>query len=441
MKVISRTIFLGLWFKYQTHPRVLASGDEECGLNSTVNLWNETGETFGAMLSKFESICDVESECTGFRTPVRTLTVKNYDALGRDSNEESDGQPSLTEVLMDFNELYHDSCADRGMTMCYVSNTVRLNSNSFVDTDAIAATQVIRELNKPICFPNSCTEDQVELLNPYPTLCELAGNSCEILETKVECPEDRIPEGDNFYCEGENPGPLTTATINKITLYNSMDAKCAEVILGGSNTFCLVQHRWAEVMEFKDYSEFKKDDNSFQRFRTDCRKNGGQECFADFNLLRGVSLGPTAGINYNITGVDYPYCFPRECTESSLTQLAGDIILTNFGTTDLGGDLGVVNLCTLPNGGCFFGYNFYCGDRSNLVIQNEIDDASIDENLNENSDQSVVENNDGVGGGGVQNNQNGIIDESSSAIGMKPAVQLFTFLGLFSFLVCLTISS
>jgi len=350
-----------------------ASGDRQCDFNSTEDLWSETEGTFNAMLQTYEQGCGMEGDCMNFKRPMRSLTVKDYASLKpEDVAELMTGDiNSISAANLNFYEQYHHSCAARGMEMCYVTTTTKLNSADIVDTNILAAVQVIRELNKPICFPKSCTEDQVDFLNPYPSACTLAGNICEIVDVEVNCPESREVEDDNFYCEGQAPGPLTNVNLNKVALVNQMDAKCAEIFVGGQNEFCLVQHWYAEVVEVSNYTDFKNDEVSYQRFRTNCRKKGGQECFADFNLLRSIQLGPSSGINYNITGVDYPYCFPTDCTDDSLTRLGGEVILTNFGTVDVGGDIGTVDLCNLPNGGCYFGYNFYCGERENLAIQSE----------------------------------------------------------------------
>ena len=344
----------------------IAQKEIECDFNSTEDLWLNTEETFGAMLTEFGGTCDRREDCKASRTPIRTLTVKDFNNLKSTSGDNNEDVLSVGPTF-DFYEQYHDACVESGMTMCYISTTVKMNSNSVVDSSALAVAQVVRELNKPICFPKSCSENQVEILNPYPNACTIAGNICEIMETSIVCSENRVVEGDASNCEADVPGPFSTVNINKLALSNQMDARCAEVVLGGSNDYCFVRHVWAEVIEFTNYTSFRQNSIAFQRFGTNCNKNGGQQCFADFNLLRGISLG-TAGINYNITGVDYPFCFPKDCSQSSLTKMAGDVIMTNFGTVDVGGEIGVVDLCNLPNGGCYFGYNFYCGEREMLIL-------------------------------------------------------------------------
>lgn len=367
-------LVIGVSLYHYDDSTVIAQKELDCDLNSTEKLWLSTEETFNAMLNEFGSTCDRREDCKASRTPIRTLTVKDFDNL-KSSNGDSDEDDVLSVgPTFDFYEQYHDTCTESGMTMCYISTTVKMSSNSVVDSSALAVAQVVRELNKPICFPKSCRDDQVEVLNPYPNACTIAGNVCQIMETSLICPEDRLVEQDTSTCESDIPGPFSSININKLALSNQMDARCAEVVLGGNNEYCFVRHTWAEVNEFTNYTSFRYNNVAFQRFGTNCNKNGGQQCFADFNLLRGISLG-TAGINYNITGVDYPYCFPKDCSLSSLTRMAGDIIMANFGTVDAGGEIGVVDLCNLPNGGCYFGYNFYCGERETLTVTPNNDDV------------------------------------------------------------------
>ena len=313
---------------FGVHPTQYASA-QSCAINATEGLRLSLAEMNEHMFNSWNQVCGPNSNCEETSAPLEVTFFKRYTSS------------------INFYNQYTTSCTEAGMTICLVTNTQKI---SIVNEELSipVSTMLIQEIDKPVCFPNSCMESQVDELNVLDKQCQLAlaaGESCEF-ESVVTCPVDRTVEGESVNCASDNPRTFSQVQLAKQALYGVMDTQCAGLsdIIGDNNTasFCEVESKPGELSIVNDYSDFIGSSPFFRLFHSKCTENGGVACGVDFVLdytpLSGVATSNIMSFDMRYT--NYPICTPKICEGDE--TLAKEYVLNDVG----------MNLCDV--GSCDF---------------------------------------------------------------------------------------
>lgn len=377
MRISSSCIFVATALSTLLGPNIASA--QICRYNSTEGLRQSTEDTKTSLLSKFDSTCASSNACMteeGVVTSITTRTYTNFASLGTPIN---------------FTEQYHEACSSSGMTMCKVTNELKL---FFPPNDAFGtpATEVmLDEIDKPVCFPSSCREDQHTLLNVYDKQCQLAqaAGECEVISTVATCPEGRVTLGDSSSCARDNPRPLTAIQINKNALYGLMDAQCADASsdLGPNNIrFCEVDTVPATVRNTNTYTDFLgSGDSTVSEFRSDCDNSGGSTCTITFRMKLFPFSETGSVVNFDYDFTDYPICVPKPCAGDN--SLAEEYVLTDFAGTEIGVSLCDRGTCDLE----IVGVNCFPDPIDISVVEDTEEAEVVEEEIKEVVEEDEVE--------------------------------------------------
>lgn len=237
--------------------------------------------------------------------PIETKTVRNYSNL-----------PSEVDAFA----RYKSECEKAGNSICLA----HIEYDILKDDSYPVIQQDITEIDKPFCFPKSCEEQQLKLMDPLLKTCVLAGDDCHVIIKNVECPQNRTQVENSQNCANEQPSMFSQISILQKTIYGSMDAICTASTVN-SNEHCSITGKEPYFTTNFDYSMYDQAD-LYRDFSQNCVQEGGLKCETSYEL---VAYQP--GLTLTDTRMNMPICIPKECSSDvERVQIIKDIIMVEF---------------------------------------------------------------------------------------------------------------
>lgn len=213
-------------------------------------------------------------------------------------------------------------CANQseGNTLCTVNTKTKFS----IGIEGQTVTREVAEMDKPVCFPNTCDEDSVEVLEPNPGRCNPDVQQCTIESYKVDCPEDR--PATTGTCT-QTLGNTDSFFINRNILEARIYSSCAA---GGSE--CSLE---ADDILLKSSADFTnaKTTTEYGAYKDQCTIAEGQIChvnmvvksdIANDELFGLVSLQQgdnTPSLQSERSFKEYPVCVSLQCGGQEITEL------------------------------------------------------------------------------------------------------------------------
>lgn len=200
------------------------------------------------------------------------------------------------------------------------------------DTVVQTARNTLFEVNKPVCVPNTCTEEDVRLVNPDPLHCEEGDDHCEIVSMNMKCPRGSpigSEEGDCLsdfdYMIDENVQNITSMR-NRII--SRAEGDCVDAINYDRGGACSVQTpRYRTVVD--DFTPMFLND-TYDEFALSCTNKGSRACVYTATI-KFETRNATDFIYGTDTVVNFPICRPIECTSHDIIN---GVIFDEFGCAE-----------------------------------------------------------------------------------------------------------
>lgn len=374
----------------------LATSESEGGICPTENgniMYKNTDVKEGLedIQEQFYAYCDIVGSCNVEVGVITTTTVRDYTGFFNNDDDEQNQIQAL--------EHYENACGSVGGSICKVNIDYVLSGQNFVG--------IMKEINKPICFPSNCGKEDVGLLNPFYSPCDASNvaseGSCDATITSVECPANHtinanlnvntnstLASNNNTSTQtecGASPSDRQpVGQLFRVTIDAAMESKCAAstiqttTTMNNQNEFCTVEKSDAEISRISNFSSFEPE-NAYSHFSQTCVQKGGLKCEISFNL----QITPTnGGIKLYEKNDLVPICIPQSCHEQEdRIIVAQDIILkelitgsgslnNNLVSTNptLSSDIGRVgSICVSNPDACDIEVTFISCDRSPAYIE------------------------------------------------------------------------
>jgi len=237
--------------------------------------------------------------------------------------------------------LFRDACSALGndYSVCAVTTTVQYSSS----------TTVVKEVVKPVCFPVSCNDEEVDLLDATPLGC-LPENGCRILEREVNCPiRGFFPNGRPGNCAADAMAINANEDMqdNLSSLEKRMNGECRTNLFGGSSDWCSFHAIDAsnvanEVQKIfnsenvpalttynvvKDFSPLTG--STLRSYISECESMGHTVCRVDtetvvndirmFEVAKPICIPDVCTVDDVATLDPFPLCETEDCEISSKT--------------------------------------------------------------------------------------------------------------------------
>lgn len=208
---------------------------------------------------------------------------------------------------------------DFGYDLCHViSWTYRTETVANIQRlpiDSIPVKRETIEILKPVCFPQSCSEDQVNILDPFPADCDPLISDCEIKGYSVQCPSKKTTLEDTSTCADDviPNGNRIYPRLN--VLAATMQTNCATLFAGGKSIYCSVDYGTFSVDTLTDFSTGRELVEQYDPYETTCLQNGGQICDADITATYIVQNGDVGEIMLSEDYLQIPLCLPPVCAD------------------------------------------------------------------------------------------------------------------------------
>ena len=264
-----------------------------CRDGDSILLENEyVNEAFTSMTNRFEfnKTGSTQDE------PVSLQSVYDYTTLtGRN-------YVRIKEICE--NELNYDLC------------TVTSVTNHFDVVDDLPVVRETTEKNRPVCFPKSCSEDDIALLHPSPANCDESGvaeGSCKIISYETNCPDRNVTN--TLSCAND----ILPNDSNIVTRINLIEAavlsSCAAVVAGTQTDTCSVEYGTFEVSTEIDFTNGQEASNTYGNYESECLYAGGQICDAGIEAVYNLPNGNLGDLVLTEKFVEFPFCVSLECTK------------------------------------------------------------------------------------------------------------------------------
>ena len=266
-----------------------------------------------------------------------------YTAIGQINNKELDLYGTTKNLLNAFNETCYEqnTCFSDirqsesvitktftsliGSSLDPMSSACKIMGSDYelcyVTTEYKSGGLVNREVNKPVCFPPSCTETDVDALDD---VCD-SSSECEITARSVLCPERNINTGRS--CNSDARSLSFNRRLKRFNskLQQSTMMECINVILGEISEMCDVSS-YIKVTNYKDFRGYESNLN-YLSFEDKCAEYGAKNCKASF-ISSGILDSPGTFFKFdtNVFYTEHPFCLPLECSDDSPYIFAKEIL-------------------------------------------------------------------------------------------------------------------
>lgn len=190
-----------------------------------------------------------------------------------------------------------DACEGMGNSLCHVSTRVQYQDS----TEAV-------EIMKPVCFPSTCQDEDIEFMDPEPLFCE-KDSSCEVVSRDVVCPSRQVYFNSNCTADYLKVATNSSITKRETNLQNKMDGECMNVLYGKESRWCSfnTSHPIESVSSdsinvIRDFSELTG--STFKTMKQECENLGHSLCTVDSKVMSGQTF---------VYDVSKPVCVPNTC--------------------------------------------------------------------------------------------------------------------------------
>jgi len=210
--------------------------------------------------------------------------------------------------------------------------TVKTSLYHKIKVDGIAIRVWVIEEDKAVCFPPTCSDDQINILEPNPGQCNNAAD-CEIISYEVNCP-DRVISDDTGTCE-QDKLPLSSAFhVARGVTELAILADCTSIAAGtGSLGLCEASTGSVDASFRTDFTDFETD-RSFLAHEFMCEQDGGEICLFDGEakyMVSGAAVQSAADDIVKLAGaedvilrnkfVKLPRCMAIPCQEADMAEV------------------------------------------------------------------------------------------------------------------------
>jgi len=213
---------------------------------------------------------------------------------------------------------------DFGYDLCSVSTKTK----HFESVNDLPIVREITELSKPVCFPKSCSGEQINIVDPTPAGCNPDGNfggNCEIIEQSVICPVREVA-ADTSMCPVDLIPPANLYHVRVNLLFGNILRDCTNVLQGENGTYCFFDSEGLQVQTSLDFSG-RESLNQYVDYENTCAQLGGHMCFADISTSYVISPADVGDIAVTDSFFNFPFCLPPVC---SIDGDEEDIIVQKF---------------------------------------------------------------------------------------------------------------
>lgn len=265
---------------------------------------NDLISLFGDMTTRYELNKTVDTQ----DDPVHITVSKDYTGLmGRNYNK-------IKSICED--DFGYDLCS----VISWTNRMEEVGNIPALPVDTIPVKREVIEILKPVCFPKSCREDQISILDPYPADCDPLIGDCEISSYRVTCPRGRVASGDKANCASDiipNGSPIYTR-IN--FMENTMKTSCTAELAGSNSLYCQVDYGEFELETSTDYSNGRESADEFAPYQSTCALNGGLICNTDLTASYKFENGVVGDLFLSESYFQIPLCLPSDCMDESDKQ-------------------------------------------------------------------------------------------------------------------------
>lgn len=201
----------------------------------------------------------------------------------------------------------------------------------------------ILETNKPVCFPPTCSEDQISILDPNPGKCNRGELECEIISYEVDCPERVISNSGS--CKRDKLPDVHPFLISRGVPEAAIVADCVSMFTGSGTVGLCEATTGPSNNHFKtDFTGFEND-SAYINYQSACAQSGGKLCHFDMKgtyKLAGdavrsffrdiVPIKYAADVEVYNEFTNFPRCIATECEEEDMEEVLahhGNIAIFN----------------------------------------------------------------------------------------------------------------
>lgn len=198
----------------------IAQDDGVCLIDDDALLANNRLQrSFNSMINQFNSTSTSETLVRDI-DPVELYLIHDYRKLGS----------SLMKTVCE---------RRRNYKMCRVTTKTQFKGlvEGIPTGLGVEFGTFIMELSKPVCFPPTCREDQIALVDPNPAKCNGPEGAldCEVLSYDVRCPDRTQSRGD---CDDDTLPNTSIFYAQRLLNEATILADCALAANGNPSTYC-----------------------------------------------------------------------------------------------------------------------------------------------------------------------------------------------------------
>jgi len=280
--------------------------------NHYIRQKTELKASFKDMVTKYNETCLDQSQCAVSTDPVHTYLTYDFSYYAQ---------------RLAYSRL-KSSCESRpGYKMCQVNT-----KTVFQDEDSDGEmNSYVRELNKPICFPPTCSLNQVGILDPTPATCNSSGKrKCQILNYEVTCPDDFSTSSDTSTCSSDALPPTSPFFMQRSLIEASAMTSCKGALSTAGSNSCSLEVGKSSVTKEMDWLDFQSDP-AYTLYQKTCAKYEGQICYADLTVESFEAKDKVHNITFGDVVIrhkyeNYPQCMPVYCRGEDLAT----IVIENY---------------------------------------------------------------------------------------------------------------
>lgn len=231
--------------------------------------------------------------------------------------------------------------SDFGMsTACEWKNdyklcTVDTLSSRIFEQNGATINVYIKEEKKGVCFPPSCSDEQIDILDPNPGQCDPTKMNCEIANYDVNCPKDRV-YSNTGRCNQDKLASTSPFFITRGIKEASIVADCLNMFIGQETTgLCTASMSKLDISLRTDFTGFETD-VTYINYSNSCEDNGGQICFFDMETRltvpgNDIQYAAKNTFNVELTSAEdmtirnqfirFPRCIATACKEDDMAEL------------------------------------------------------------------------------------------------------------------------
>lgn len=312
---------------------------ENPSINGTfVNLMNAFNETCSHSGGGFGK--NIDDRCLSYVDPVKLYLSQDYGRI-----------PGITRVTL--KNFCERRLGRQSRTLCDVNITTVFTTSVDDDNSGVSVklTTHLMEIDKPVCFPNTCeaTEAHAQLVEPPLASCQQS-DDCEVVSYQVHCPNRRPSATSDRQCLSDMLSSVSPFWLQRKTVEASMFLDCATAMSPTKEetdkSTCSVEigdMSGGMLMNFTGFEDEENGKEAFAAYEEACFAYGGRICRVGMNGQLRIDPDATSTTsnemgalpsntelgNMHVANIliDYPLCVPPTniisgcATEGDVTEV------------------------------------------------------------------------------------------------------------------------